>query len=195
MTISLPLHSDVVLNPELTRDWSGRMGVFGDCHPSSGLKGLFSPGPRHFWWIPAKDSTGEGMTSICLGSEALHFLSLCLIFGKILLIVLQPFVHAVQYFNFICLSWADRRRFLKLLWEKLILFATILKSLRGRPLNVWVFLRGTVLPLHSFISKNSQGALGLPSEHKPPRQICVSLLGACVRLWPLLWMLSDTLRL
>lgn len=45
---SLPLLSGVVLNPEFTRDWSERMSVSGDRHPSYGLKGLFSPGPVTF---------------------------------------------------------------------------------------------------------------------------------------------------
>lgn len=46
LTVSLPRHSDVVLNSEFTRDWSERMGVFGDCHPSYGTERLvFSQQP------------------------------------------------------------------------------------------------------------------------------------------------------
>lgn len=108
---SLPLLSDVVLNPEFTRDWSERMSVSGDRHPSYGLNGLFSPGPVTFDESLLKTPLGKARPGFDLAQRYCIFCLSPQFFWQetLLLIMPQPFVHAVHYFGlFVCSGWTKK---------------------------------------------------------------------------------------
>lgn len=110
LTISLPVRSDVVLNPEFSRDRSERTAVFGDCDPSKRAEQLVFSWRRHLWWIPVKDSTGAGTGRVRLDSQAFSLLSgffwqyICHFKLCYNLLYMQHIILAC-----VCLSWVDHR--------------------------------------------------------------------------------------